>query len=204
MYGLLVRNKYMHMKKLFIVGAGVALLAAGCSKAPQTQAPTPAPVATQAVTAGIPAPAAELDPERDWIRFYPGENIKFNLLFPLTWWGDEGGTDTRFVLRTRKGADGSKADDAILNFTIAPLTAKSLVDQVAVNISGAKDSSPVVTGMTDRGVPYAYASFVDSAGKLASSFAIQYQGADYINIKITGNITLPYVGRMIQSITLIK
>lgn len=192
------------MKKLFILAAGVILLAAGCSKSPQSQAPTPAPVTTQTVAVRVPAPAPELDPEKDWIRFYPNETLKFNLLFPLNWWGDEGGTDTHFVLRTRKGADGSKADDAVLDFTVAPLTAKSLSDQVAANIKGAKDLSPVVTGLTDRGVPYAYAAFIDSAGRTASSFAVQYQGTEYINIKITGNITLPYIGRMIQSITLIK
>lgn len=193
----------MQIKKYFIVGAGVVLLAAGCSKAPQTPTST-STSATKTVATGVPAPAPELDPQKDWIRFYPNEALRFNLLFPLSWWGDEGGTETHFVLRSRKDADGTKADDAIMNFTIAPFTAKSLSDQVSINIKGAKDFSPVVTGMTDQGVPYAYASFIDAAGKSASSFAVQYLGNDYINIKVTGNITLPYVGRMIQSIALIK
>jgi hypothetical protein len=197
------RNKHMNVKKMFVLGAGVALVAAGCSKAPQTQAPVPA-ATTKTTTSGVPAPAAELDPTKDWIRFYPGDNLKFNLLFPVAWWGDEGGTDTHFTLRSRKGADGSKADDAVLDFTIAQMTAKSLSDQVTVDIKGAKDVSPVITGLTDRGVPYAYAAFIDPAGKTASSFAVEYQGNQYIRIKVTGNVTFPYVGRMIQSISLIK
>lgn len=188
----------MNTKKILLLSASIALLAAGCSKS-QAPVQAPPPAATS-----IQAPAAELDPQKDWIRFYPGESFKFNLLFPLAWWGDENGTDTSFVLRSRKGADGSRPDDVTLNFAVAPLTAKSLSSQVAANLKDAKDLSPVLAGTTDTGVPYAFAAFIDSAGNTASSFAVQYQGSQYIKITVMGNITLPYVGRMVQSIALIK
>lgn len=190
------------MKKLFVLVAGIALLAAGCSKSPQSQAPTPGAVAEPLVTK-VPAPAAELDPQRDWIRFYPSDMLKFNLLFPLTWWGDEDNGDTHFVLRSRKGAEGSKVDDVIMDFTVGPMTAKTLSAQVIADSKGAKDVSAPMTALTDKGVPYAFATYIDASGKPTLGLAIQYRGTDYIHLKVTGNVAYPYVGRMIQSIAVI-
>lgn len=199
---MFARNKYMHMKKLFILAAGVVLLAAGCSKAPQAPNPAAAPAA-DSVVAKVPAPAAELDPQRDWIRFYPSDVLKFNLLFPLTWWGDEDNGDTHFVLRSRKGAEGSKVDDVIMDFTVGPMTAKTLSAQVISDSKGAKDVSAPMTALTDKGVPYAFATYIDASGKPTLGLAIQYRGTDYIHLKVTGNVAYPYVGRMIQSIAVI-
>lgn len=189
----------MQIKKYFIIAAGVALLAAGCSKTSQTPV---SPADTQPVASAIPAPTPELDPQRDWIRFYPSDNIRFNLLFPLSWWGDEGGTDTHFVLRSRKGANGTNVDDVVMDFTIGTMTAKTLVAQSAADMKGAKDSSPVIASKTDTGVAYAFATYIDKNDKPTLGVAAQYLNGQYIHIKVTGNVTHPYVGRMIQSITL--
>lgn len=174
-------------------------MAAGCSKTSQTPVP---PADTQPVVASLPAPTPELDPQRDWIRFYPSDNIKLNLLFPLSWWGDEGGTDTHFVLRSRKGANGTNVDDVIMDFTIGKMTAQTLAAQAAADMKGAKDTSPVTAVKTDTGVPYAFATYIDKNDKPTLGVAVQYLNGQYIQIKITGNVTHPYVGRMIQSLTL--
>lgn len=189
----------MSMKKIFLLAAGVLLMAAGCSKTSQTPVP---PADTQPVVASLPAPTPELDPQRDWIRFYPSDNIKLNLLFPLSWWGDEGGTDTHFVLRSRKGANGTNVDDVIMDFTIGKMTAQTLAAQAAADMKGAKDTSPVTAVKTDTGVPYAFATYIDKNDKPTLGVAVQYLNGQYIQIKITGNVTHPYVGRMIQSLTL--
>lgn len=189
----------MRIHKILLLSAGVLLMAAGCSKTPQTQDPS---VVSQPVVASIPAPTPELDPQRDWIRFYPGENIKFNLLFPLSWWGDEGGTDNHFVLRSRKGADGTRVDDVIMDFTIGKMNTLTLVAQNAADMKGAKDTSPVTAVQTDTGVAYAFATYIDKYDKPALGVAVQYLTGQYIHIKVTGNVTHPYVGRMIQSIAL--
>ncbi len=191
----------MNTKKLLVLTASIALLAAGCSKA-KTPAQTPPPA-----TAPAPTPAAaiqEFDPAQDWIRFYPGETTKFNLAIAKTWTGDDDATDTHFVLRSRVGADGTAPDDMIFDFTVAPLTAGTLSEQVSANIKSAKSSGPVVVSKTDTGAQYAFAPIIDSAGKSALVFAVQYPGTQYIKVKVTGNITHPYIGRVMQSIVLMK
>lgn len=190
----------MNIKLAIVASASVAMLAAGCSKAsPNAQIPAKNQQATANSEVRI---APELDPSQNWIRFYPGENLKFNLLFPVSWWGDDGATDSHFVLRSRKNADGSKVDDVTMDFAINQATAKTLGAQLTADIKGAKDSSPVTTAKTDKGVPYAFATYIDKSDKPTLGVAVQYLANQYIYIKITGNVAHPFIGRMIQSIAL--
>ena len=193
----------MNVQKICIVAIGFTLLAAGCSKT-KTETQTPSPAATGEVTNAPINIAKELDPSQNWIRFYPSETVKLNLLFPLTWFGDEENDDTHFVLRTRKGADGSKVDDVIMDFTVANMTAKTLTDQFAADMKGSKDASPITTTTTDSGTTYSFATYVSAAGAPTLGVAVPYQGGQYIRLKVTGNVAHPYVGRMIQSITITK
>jgi hypothetical protein len=190
----------MNIKKILIVAAGVSLLAAGCSKTSTNQELSAVNQPAESKPQAVIAP--ELDPSQNWIRFYPGENLRFNLLFPTFWLGDEGGTDSHFVLRSRKGADGTNVDDVIMDFTISPMTAKTVTAQATADMKGSKDSSPVTTVKTDTGVPYAFATYIDKNNKPTLGVTVEYPTAQYIHIKVTGNVTHPYVGRMIQSIAL--
>ncbi len=193
----------MNIRNIVVVATAVCLLAAGCSKT-KTETQTPPPAATgDSATASINI-AKELDPTQNWIRFYPSETVKLNLLFPLTWFGDEDNDDTHFILRTRKGADGSRVDDVIMDFTVTSLTAKTLTDQVTADMKGSKDMSPVTTTMTDSGTTYAFATYVNTSGKPTLGVAVPYQNNQYIHLKVTGNIAHPYVGRIIQSLTITK
>ncbi len=193
----------MTTQKICIVAIGLTLLAAGCSKN-KTETQTPPPTATGESTSAPINIAKELDPSQNWIRFYPSDALKLNLLFPLTWFGDEENDDTHFVLRTRKGADGTKVDDVILDFTIANMTAKTLNDQLTADMKGAKDMSPITTTTTDSGTTYAFATYVNASGKPTLGVTVPYKDNQYIRLKVTGNIAHPYVGRIIQSITITK
>lgn len=199
------RNKnsmYMNTRNIVIVVTAFALLAAGCSKT-KTETQAPSSTSEESGNAAVNI-AKELDPSQNWIRFYPSDALRFNLLFPLTWWGDEENGDTHFVLRSRKGADGSRVDDVTMDFTVGPLTAKTFSEQITANMKDVKDASPVTTVNTDTGTAYAFATFVNAAGIPTMSVAVPYQSNQYIHIKVTGNLTHPYIGRMLQSITITK
>lgn len=190
----------MKTRNIAIVVTAFCLLAAGCSKTK-----TDTQTATTTDQGSMPVNIAkELDPSQNWIRFYPSETVKINLLFPLAWFGDEDNDDTHFVLRSRKGADGSRVDDVTMDFTVGSLTAKTFSEQVTADMKGSKDASPVTTLTTDSGTAYAFASYVTTNGTPTMGIAVPYQGNQYIHIKVTGNLTHPYIGRMLQSIAITK
>jgi hypothetical protein len=187
----IIEYKTMRVSKIVLVALSVALLAAGCSKSKnQTQTPPP--------PAETPAPPVELE---GWIRFLPTPASTVNVLIPESWVIDSASTDNHFVLRSRDKADGSRAEDVLMEFTIAKMTARTVADQVVADTKDGKTPTKPASGTTDSGLAHSSLTFNDGkTGKLWSAYAIDLGRGQYMAVRVGGSLTHPYVGRIVQSV----